>query len=77
MTSVWNRGISGARRRLQDARAAFHGHAEDCARWSYEDPDGHDQQGYPCDECVRTREALKKARESLRRFQPTTPNAQP
>lgn len=57
---------ASARAALQSAREAFHRHADDCARWSYEDPEGHDQQGEPCPDCVRTMLALHEARKRLR-----------
>lgn len=62
MVSVWDKGVSGARRRLQVARDAFRMHAEECALWDYESDNG-------CSECHDTREAIREAREALARMQ--------
>lgn len=60
MTSVWDKGISGARRRLQAARIAFQQHSDDCALWDYESDND-------CPECRAARDEVRKAKEAVQR----------
>lgn len=62
MTSVWNKGISGARRRLQAARYAFRRHTEDCVLWDYESDNG-------CPDCQHTRDDVATAKFLLRNME--------